>query len=47
MADADGSSGASAAYLIVGGLYIDEMHVLPRFPKEDSAMRTLSVTRRR
>ena len=36
-----------AAYLVVGGLYIDEMHVLPRFPKEDSAMRTLSVTRRR
>ena len=41
------TGGGMDAFLIVGGLYIDELHVLPHFPAEDSAIRSISVTRRR
>ena len=34
-------------FLIVGGVYVDEVHTVPHYPAEDSTMRALSVERRR
>ena len=37
----------SPMILVVGGVYIDELHAMPGFPTEDSQQQAISVTRRR
>ena len=34
-------------FLIVGGVYVDELHEVSTFPREDTACRALSYVRRR
>ena len=38
---------SAGTFLVVGGVYIDELHAVSAYPKEDSTQRSLSVTRRR